>query len=334
MADAGQQAPGVPAPQAPQAPQWQQPTQEVKHVPQLHGSHFKPEFLWKKRGCTDTSTQNEWLDGHTSISWRCKSPKTLPNISERGKIMVWAPKTYKCRLARLSKSIQTAVFKNRKHKRTIILHVAIISFWWKYRNIKFIHNVHKTGSYTFRLWTTTKSRSIQNTLSTKLYWLLFPIENLRWAVETAKRILTKEKTDRQLAGQSSSTPFMSIKDSYNNKKVTFDTQKGIEDKIDRLTVMIIKLAANDEGTNKQFKSQIYQSKRRGQTRNFYDKCNYDQINYQNRYRSNSWDKRLQFSCRIQYRQNYRGRWSYEQGITLEEEILEVMQECIKIRNLE
>ena len=61
-------------------------------------------------------------------------------------------------------------------------------------------------------------------------------------VETAKRILTKEKIDRQLAGQSSSTQFMSMKDSYNNKKVTFDTQDGLEDKIDRLTVMMDKLA--------------------------------------------------------------------------------------------
>ena len=93
-------------------------------------------------------------------------------------------------------------------------------------------------------------------------------------VETAKRILTKEKRDRQLAGQSSSTPFMSIRDSYNNNKVTFETQDGSEDKIDRLTVMMSKLATKDDGTYKQFKSQIYQSKRRGQTRNFYDKHNY------------------------------------------------------------
>ena len=56
-------------------------------------------------------------------------------------------------------------------------------------------------------------------------------------VEVAKRILTKEKIDRQLAGQSSSTPFISIKDSY-NKKVTFDTLDGLEHKIDRVTVMM------------------------------------------------------------------------------------------------
>ena len=30
----------------------------------------------------------------------------------------------------------------------------------------------------------------RNTLPTKLYWILFPIEDLRQAVDTAKRILT------------------------------------------------------------------------------------------------------------------------------------------------
>ena len=67
-----------------------------------------------------------------------------------------------------------------------------------------------------------KFQKYSKTLPTKLYWVLFPIYDLRQVVETAKRILMKEKIDRQLEGQSSSTPFMSIKDSY-NKKVTFDT---------------------------------------------------------------------------------------------------------------
>ena len=100
---------------------------------------------------------------------------------------------------------------------------------------------------------------------------------------------------------------MSIKDSYNNKKVTFDTKEGLEDKIDRLTVMMSKLATNKEGTNKQLKPYIYQSKRRGQTRNFYDRPN-----YQNRYRSNIGDRRIQFSDRIQYEENYRGGPRYGQ----------------------
>ena len=36
----------------------------------------------------------------------------------------------------------------------------------------------------------------KNTLPTKLYWILFPIEDLRQAVETAKRTLTKEMLDK------------------------------------------------------------------------------------------------------------------------------------------
>ena len=46
----------------------------------------------------------------------------------------------------------------------------------------------------------------------RLYWVLFSIEDLRLAVEIAKRILTKEMIDRQLAGQSSSTLFMNVRD--------------------------------------------------------------------------------------------------------------------------
>ena len=79
-----------------------------------------------------------------------------------------------------------------------------------------------------------------NTLPTKLYWVLFPIMDLRQAVETAKRILMKEKIDRQLAGETFSTPFMSIRDNC-SKRVTFDMTDNIEQKIDKLTLMIGKL---------------------------------------------------------------------------------------------
>ena len=150
--------------------------------------------------------------------------------------------------------------------------------------------------------------AFKTTLPTKLYWVLFPIEDLKQVVETAKRILTKEWIDRQLARQSSSTPFMSVKDSY-NKRDTFDTWDRLEDKVDKLKVMMEKLASRDSEVSRPFKPQIYQSKRRGQSRNFYNSHNYDRGNYQNRYRSNSGDRRIQF-CRqsrgrLRYDQNYR-----------------------------
>ena len=40
----------------------------------------------------------------------------------------------------------------------------------------------------------------KNTLPNKLYLILFPINNLIEAVDTAKRVLNKEKLDKQLTG--------------------------------------------------------------------------------------------------------------------------------------
>ena len=90
---------------------------------------------------------------------------------------------------------------------------------------------------------------------------------------------------------------MSMKDSYVNKKVTFDTQTSLEEKIDRLTTMKSILTMQDDGQNKQFKPKINQGKRRGQIRNFYDQCKYDQRNFQNRFRSDRRDRRISFGGR-------------------------------------
>ena len=61
---------------------------------------------------------------------------------------------------------------------------------------------------------------------------------------------------------------MNIKDSYNNTKFTFNMQDGLEDRIDRLTVMMSELTTKDKGLNKQFKPKIYQGRGRGQSRIF------------------------------------------------------------------
>ena len=84
----------------------------------------------------------------------------------------------------------------------------------------------------------------KNTLPMKLYWILFPIEDLRQAVEMAKRILTKEKLDKQLTGQTSTSPFMSVRDGT-DRRVSFNTKEELGDKIDKLTGIMSKLAAKD-----------------------------------------------------------------------------------------
>ena len=92
----------------------------------------------------------------------------------------------------------------------------------------------------------------KNMLPTKLYWISFPIEDLRQVVETAKRILTKERVDKQLTGQTSASPFMNIREGT-ERKVSFNARDELGDKIDKLTVMMSRLAARDSNEKRPFK---------------------------------------------------------------------------------
>ena len=150
----------------------------------------------------------------------------------------------------------------------------------------------------------------KNTLPSRLYWVLFPVEDLRQAVETTERILTKANIDRQLVVQSLYTPFMNIQDGYNSNKrvVTFDTQHRLDDKLDKITSMMSKLTAQGSSQKRPFKPKIYQGKRRGQAENYYE-----QDRYQNRYRSSSGNSRLSYRDRAQYGQNNKGRSQYDQN---------------------
>ena len=84
-----------------------------------------------------------------------------------------------------------------------------------------------------------------------MYWILLPTDNLQMAIETAKRVLTKERIDRQVSGQSSATPFMKVNSEHNyssmkscKKGVTFDVMETIKknsDSIEKLTSLLSKM---------------------------------------------------------------------------------------------
>ena len=137
----------------------------------------------------------------------------------------------------------------------------------------------------------------KNTLPTKLYWILFPTEDLRQVVETAKRILTKEKLDKQLTGQSSASPFMNIRDGI-ERRVSFSARDELGDKIDKLTVAMIRLAAKDNHEKRPFKPQIYKS--RGQNRS------YNQEGFQNRPNNRNRGQYTSNRPRQNYWKNFRG----------------------------
>ena len=90
----------------------------------------------------------------------------------------------------------------------------------------------------------------KNTLPSGLYWVLFSINNLTDAVDAAKRVLTKEKIDRQLSGQTgTATSFMKVRDVHhsNNMTVSFSTQDPIREQLVSVTSNVYNMYIQKEG---------------------------------------------------------------------------------------
>ena len=123
-----------------------------------------------------------------------------------------------------------------------------------WRTFKFDENTDTVDSYVLRMNQVAAMlnygemqilENFKNTLPYQHYLTLINMNNLRDAIDLAKRVLTKEKLDRQLAGQSS-TPFMraSSNDNHsvlnsNKRGVIFDAMETLErnsDCIDKLNV--------------------------------------------------------------------------------------------------
>ena len=88
----------------------------------------------------------------------------------------------------------------------------------------------------------------QSMLPSQLYYMLYQIDDLRTAVETAKRVLTKEKLDKQKSGQSTTSPFMKAskknEKKHDKKGVSFDALETIDrhsDSMDKLASLVSKL---------------------------------------------------------------------------------------------
>ena len=110
--------------------------------------------------------------------------------------------------------------------------------------------------------------------------------------------MTKEKLDKQLTGQTSTSPFKSIKDGT-ERRVSFNNRDELGDKIDKLTVMMNRLVPKDTHEKRPFKPQIHKS--RGQHRS------YGQENYQSRLGSRNRGQFMDNRPRQNYRKNnFRG----------------------------
>ena len=191
-----------------------------------------------------------------------------------------------------------------------------------WRTFKFDENTDMVDSYVLRMSQVVAMlnygemqilENFQNTLPYRLYLTLINVNNLRHAIDLTKRVLTKEKLDMQLTGQSS-TPFMkaSTNDSHmhqnhHKKGVTFDTTETLErNSIDRLTSLVSDMKMTMDRKLSPYKPKIYQGRSRNQNRNrqiftlrnrsFSRGRNQGNYNNRNNYRPN-------------YRNRLRGRWN-------------------------
>ena len=237
-----------------------------RHI-HLNWSNFKPEFSGKPEEDAEAHLlcSNDWMEAHhfnknirvqrfylTLLGEARLGYHSLEPLGDT----TWA-------------QLQT-LFRQR-YSKLVNTHEELFHAW---RSFTFDENTETIDSYVIRIRQVTNLLGygepqilevFKNTLLTKLYWILFPVEDLRQAVDIAKRILTKEKLDKQLTGQISASPSMIIREGM-NKRVSFDTRDELGDKIDKLTIVMSKLAVTENHERRPFKPQIYKS--RGQNRSY------------------------------------------------------------------
>ena len=116
---------------------------------------------------------------------------------------------------------------------------------------------------------------MKNILSSRLYPISFPIDNLRDAITIAKHVMIKEKIDRQKTGLSSATPFMRVNDcgqsadKSSKRGVSFDVMETLErqnDRVDKLTSLVSKMNVKMDRKETPYKPRVYQNRPRGQSR--------------------------------------------------------------------
>ena len=149
-----------------------------------------------------------------------------------------------------------------------------------WRTFKFDENTDSIDSYVLRMSQVVamlnyrEMQILENTLLCRLYLTLINVNNLRDAIDLAKRVLTKEKLGRQLTGQSS-TPCMKattngdshLPQNHQKKGVTFNAMEMLErnsDCVDRLTSLVSDLKMTMDRKQPQYKPKIYQGRSQNQ----------------------------------------------------------------------
>ena len=247
----------------------QQPPPPV--VPQqqlrMNWSHFKPEFSGKPDEDVEAHLlrTNDWMTTHDF-------PEAV-KVQRFCLTLVGEARNWYATLEPIAMTwLELQTMFRRQYSKIGNTREQLFHAW---RSFHYDENVETPDAYVIRIKQVARLLGYEdpqvlevfkNTVPNRLYWVLFPIDNLRDAVETAKRFLTKEKIDRQMTGQSS-TPFMKLTDKK-RKTVTFDAKDALEktsENIERMTALMDKMYIKLGQKDVPYKPQIYQ-RGRGQNR--------------------------------------------------------------------
>ena len=203
----------------------------VPQRPQLIWSHFKPKYVGKLEEDVEAHLlrTNDWMDmddfqDHIKVHRFC--------LTLVGEARLWYESL---RLINADWEELQHMFRQQYSKigntREQLFHA--------WRSFHFDENTETIDTYIHHIRQVANLLGYQdlqvfevfkNTLPSKLYWVLFPIEDLRVVVDTSKRMLTKEIIDKQLAGETSSISFMSLRDSQNKSFIQYTRQSRTKDR--------------------------------------------------------------------------------------------------------
>ena len=183
----------------------------MPHISPINWSHFKPKYSGKPDEDAEAHLRrtNDWMDTHR-FQGHIKVQRFCLTLTGEDRLWYESLRLINADWAGLQNTF-TQQYSKIGNTREQLFHA--------WRSFHFDENVEMIDTYMNHIRQVTTLLGYQepqilevfkNTLMTKLFWVLFPVMDLRQSVEMVKRILTKEKIDRQLAGQTSLTPFMSI----------------------------------------------------------------------------------------------------------------------------
>ena len=168
----------------------------------MHWSHFKPEYSGKPEEDVEAHLlrTNDWMNTH-DFPDRVKVQRFCLTLT--GEARLW--------YASLEPIVMTwQELQNQFRRQYSKLGNTREQLFHAWRLFHYDENVEMPHAYVTGIRQVARLLGYEelqvlevfkNTVPNGLYWVLFPIDNLRGAVETAKRFLTKEKIDRQMTGQ-------------------------------------------------------------------------------------------------------------------------------------